>query len=73
MITGHIKAESYRVNEMNLQDAEIRIGELTERLKYHNRKYYVEDAPEIEDFEYDAMLRELENLEKECFQQSKSG
>ena len=56
---------------MNAKEAEKRIAELSETLKYHNRKYYVEDAPEIEDFEYDAMLRELENLEKEFPQFSK--
>ncbi len=42
-----------------------RIDELTETLNYHNHKYYVEDNPEISDFEYDKMLRELEDLEKE--------
>lgn len=42
-----------------------RIRELTELLNYHNRKYYVEDSPEISDAEYDKMLRELENLEAE--------
>ena len=50
---------------MDKISAEKRIKELVEVLKYHNRKYYVEDAPEIEDFEYDALLRELENLESE--------
>lgn len=34
-------------------------------MNYHNRKYYVEDDPEIEDFEYDAMMRELRSLEGE--------
>ena len=34
-------------------------------MNYHNRKYYVEDDPEIEDFEYDAMMRELRSLEEE--------
>ncbi len=50
---------------MDILKAEQRIKELSEVLKYHNRKYYIEDSPEIEDFEYDAMLRELEDLEKE--------
>ena len=50
---------------MDKASAEKRINELSEQLKYHNRKYYIEDSPEIEDFEYDAMLRELEDLEKE--------
>lgn len=49
---------------MELKMAKERIEELSETLKYHNRKYYFEDSPEIEDFEYDAMLRELEDLEK---------
>ena len=36
-----------------------KIQNLTDLLNYHNQKYYVEDNPEISDFEYDAMLREL--------------
>ena len=50
---------------MDILTAEKRIKELSEILKYHNKKYYIEDSPEIEDFEYDRMLRELEDLEKE--------
>ena len=42
-----------------------RIKELREQLHYHNHKYYVEDNPEIEDYEYDKLLRELETLEGE--------
>ncbi len=45
-------------------DPKARIEELTDKLNYHNYKYYVEDAPEISDFEFDAMLRELEELEE---------
>lgn len=36
---------------------------LCEKLFYHSKKYYVDDAPEISDFEYDAMMRELTELE----------
>lgn len=50
---------------MDIKAAEERIKYLSDTLKYHNRKYYIEDSPEIEDFEYDAMLRELEKLEEE--------
>lgn len=50
---------------MDIKTAENRIKYLSDTLKYHNKKYYIDDAPEIEDFEYDAMLRELEDLEKE--------
>lgn len=47
----------------SFEEKQTRAKELRELLEYHSRKYYEEDNPEIEDFEYDAMLRELENLE----------
>ncbi|MEG1964953.1 MAG: NAD-dependent DNA ligase LigA [Oscillospiraceae bacterium] len=50
---------------MDIKSAEKKINELREQLEYHNHKYYVEDSPEIDDYEYDMMLRELENLEGE--------
>lgn len=50
---------------MNRETAEKRINELSELLKYHNKRYYIDDSPEIEDFEYDKMLRELEELERD--------
>ena len=40
-----------------------RIRELTDLLNEANTKYYVLDAPEMPDFEYDRLLRELEELE----------
>lgn len=42
-----------------------RIEELKEKLNYHSYRYYVLDSPEISDYEYDMMLRELEELEGE--------
>lgn len=45
-------------------DIQKRIEELTKQINYHNYKYYVEDSPEITDFEFDAMLLELEELEE---------
>lgn len=42
---------------------ENRIKELSTLLDYHSKKYYVDDCPEISDYEYDRMLRELEDLE----------
>lgn len=47
------------------KDIESRIKELREIINYHNYKYYVEDNPEISDYEYDTMYRELEQLEQE--------
>ena len=42
-----------------------KIEELTKLLEYHSKKYYTDDSPEISDFEYDKLLRELEMLEEE--------
>ena len=41
-----------------------KINELRSLLERHNRLYYVEARPEIEDAEYDSLFRELELLEK---------
>ena len=50
---------------MDVKEAEKRAGQLREQISYHNRKYYVQDAPEISDYEYDMMYRELQQLENE--------
>ena len=42
-----------------------RIEALRERVRYHNRRYHVEDAPELSDAEYDALYNELGALEAE--------
>jgi DNA ligase (NAD+) len=44
---------------------ESRVRKLREAIERHNRLYYVEDAPEITDAEYDALFRELQALEAE--------
>ncbi|HIW65808.1 MAG TPA: NAD-dependent DNA ligase LigA [Candidatus Alistipes intestinipullorum] len=41
-----------------------RIEELRRQLERHNYKYYVENNPEISDFEFDALMRELQDLEQ---------
>ncbi len=41
-----------------------RIEELRRQLEYHNHKYYVENDPSISDFEFDALMRELQQLEE---------
>src|SRR6201987_2831806 len=41
-----------------------KIEALREKLRHHEHLYYVLDAPEITDAEYDAMMRELDALEK---------
>lgn len=44
-------------------DAGKQIAALREKLRYHNEKYYDQDAPEISDYEYDMLQRELRALE----------
>ena len=50
---------------MKKEEAQKRILELRETVEYHAKKYYDEDAPEISDFEYDMLMVELRNLEKQ--------
>lgn len=42
-----------------------RIEYLRRELERHNYNYYVENRPEISDFEFDALMRELQDLEAE--------
>ena len=46
-----------------LEQAKQRAEELRAQIEYHNRLYYDQDAPELEDFQYDALTRELRELE----------
>lgn len=41
------------------------LDELKQKILYHNNLYYNQDNPEIEDAEYDKMMRELKKIEKE--------
>ena len=50
---------------MNKEQAKKRIEELNKLTAHYAKKYYDEDDPEISDFEYDMLMLELRNLEKE--------
>ncbi|MBQ2973695.1 MAG: NAD-dependent DNA ligase LigA [Clostridia bacterium] len=50
---------------MQFDKAQQRAKELRDLLNYHSHKYYVEDDPEIGDYEYDMLQRELAEIEKE--------
>ncbi len=50
---------------MDKKQAKERIEELRKKTEYYATKYYDEDKPEISDFEYDMMMVELRNLEKD--------
>ena len=54
-----------RGGKVNQEQAKERIEELRKQVEYHAQKYYDEDKPEISDFEYDMLMVELRNLEKE--------
>jgi DNA ligase (NAD+) len=42
-----------------------RIQQLSEEIRFHDRKYYVEADPQITDLEYDRLIHELKSLEAE--------
>lgn len=48
-----------------MPDIQKKIEDLRKTLRYHSDRYYNDDAPEIEDYEYDMMMRELQNLEEQ--------
>lgn len=50
---------------MDKAQAKKRIDELNKLTAYYATKYYDDDKPEISDFEYDMLMNELKNLEKE--------
>jgi DNA ligase (NAD+) len=45
------------------EDARARVETLRETIRYHDKQYYVLDQPEVSDAEYDALMRELQELE----------
>ena len=49
----------------NKDSVENRIEKLRAGIEYHNRKYYIEDDPEISDLEFDRLMQELEDLERQ--------
>lgn len=50
---------------MNSEEAKKEIFRLTEMINHHNHLYYVESRSEISDFEFDGLLRKLQELEQE--------
>ncbi len=52
------------MQEMAEKDARERIEQLRDIIEENNYKYYVKDAPQISDYEYDLMMNELIKLEE---------
>ena len=50
--------------QAELADAKRRVDELRAQIEHHNYCYYVLDAPEITDGDFDKLMRELDALEK---------
>ena len=50
---------------MDKQQAAKKINQLRTEINHHNYKYYIENNPEISDYEYDQLLKQLEKLEEE--------
>ena len=50
---------------MDFEKAKERAEELSKELRYHDKRYFDKNAPEISDYEYDILLRELEKIEEE--------
>ncbi|MFL1469537.1 NAD-dependent DNA ligase LigA [Paraclostridium bifermentans] len=46
-------------------DIKARMDELIDQINYHSNKYYNDDAPEISDYEYDNLMKELIKIEEE--------
>ena len=49
---------------MTIKEAKIRVDALRKVINEHNRRYYVEAAPTISDFEFDLLMQELQWIEK---------
>ena len=54
-----------KVAERHLSDARKRAEELREEINHHAYRYYVLDEPEVSDYDYDRLVRELEAIEAE--------
>lgn len=54
-----------RAPDAHSPDSQARVAELRGQLEYHNHRYYVLDDPELTDAEYDALFRELVDLERD--------
>jgi DNA ligase (NAD+) len=50
---------------LSLKQAAQKIQKLRTSIKYHEKKYYVDSDPQISDYEFDTLVKELEKLEKQ--------
>lgn len=50
---------------ISLKQAALKIQKLRTSIKYHEKKYYVDNDPQISDYEFDMLVKELGKLEKQ--------
>jgi len=50
--------------KLTREEAKKRISSLREQIIYHEKKYYVDNEPQISDFEFDRLMAELKRLEE---------
>ncbi len=53
------------MNPISKEQAALKIAEHTEKINFHNHLYYQEDRSEISDFEFDQLMDELIQLERQ--------
>lgn len=51
--------------QLSRKQAEKKIRKLREEIKYHEKKYYVDNDPQISDYEFDLLVKNLKELEKQ--------
>ena len=49
---------------MNVNEIKKELSDLRKKIKYHSKKYYDDDSPEISDFEFDSLMNRLKEIEK---------
>ncbi|MEA2005105.1 MAG: NAD-dependent DNA ligase LigA [Acidobacteriota bacterium] len=53
------------MGNLSFKKAKDKIQKLRDEIKYHEKKYYVDNDPQISDSEFDALVKQLETLEKQ--------
>jgi len=56
--------EDTEAKEAEFGAARLRAEELRAKIEHHNYRYYVADQPEVSDAQYDALVRELQEIER---------
>lgn len=53
------------MGQLTLEEAKLLAEKYRKEIEYHNKKYYEDDSPEIDDYEYDMLVKALEDLEND--------